>query len=299
MLSTRHGLRGHSLGDKSNIELETLDERTIRLLNEEVLLLRTRATEADDSHRRLEAIADAAAKRFAEQCGTLGKEITLLRKRVTNSHERERALKAAAEISSTRFSERGDLLNEVNHRAKNSIQIAMSVLNLQRQANDDPQVRVALASAVERLSHVARVHSMLYMDSPDQQTIDFGDYLKTFCAELREALAGDVEMVCGGAEELNLDASRAITLALITSEAVTNALKHAFPDGRQGTIAVDCCRRDGQGILAVRDSGIGLTDERRENAMGLKLIRTLVKSIGGKLHIDSAEGTSLQVTFPL
>ena len=290
---------GQSLDDKASIQSETLDERTIRLLNEEVLLLRRRATQSDKSHRRLEAIADAAAKRFSEKCGTLDQEIKLLRKRVTNSRERERALQAAAEISDVRYSERGELLNEVNHRAKNSIQIAMSVLNLQRQASDDPPVRLALASAVERLGHIARVHSMLYLDSPDQQTIDFGDYIKTFCAELREALAGDVEMICGGAEELPLDASRAITLALITSEGVTNALKHAFPDGRAGTIAVDCCRRDGSGILAVQDNGIGLKDDKRENAMGLKLIRTLVKGIDGKLKIHSADGTTLQVTFPL
>lgn len=256
------------MGDQSNIESETLDERTIRLLNEEVALVRRRATESDESHRRLEAVADAAARRFAEHCGTLGEEILLLRKRVDNSHEREGALRAAAEAADVRLAERADLLNEVNHRAKNSIQLAMSVLNLQRQSSDDPQVRLALASAVERLSHVARVHSMLYLDSPDQQTIDFGEYLKTFCGELREALAGGVQIGCGGAEELTLDASRAINLALITSEAVTNALKHAFPDGRQGTISVDCRRHDGDGVLEVRDSGIGFKDDRRENAMG-------------------------------
>lgn len=287
------------MGDHSSNESETLDERTIRLLNEEVALVRRRAKESDDSHRRLEAVADAAAKRFAEHCGTLGDEITLLRKRVDNSQERERSLRAAAVLSDARFAERGDRLNEVNHRAKNSIQIAMSLLNLQRQASDDSRVRLALASAVERLSHFARVHSMLYMDSPDQQTIDFGEYLKTFCAELREALAGDVEIACAGAEELSIDGSRAINLALIASEAVTNALKHAFPDGRQGTIAVDCRRHDGNGVLEVRDSGIGFKDDRRENAMGLKLIRTLVKGIDGKLRIDSTEGTNLQVTFRL
>lgn len=287
------------MGDHSSNESETLDERTIRLLNEEVALVRRRAKESDDSHRRLEAVADAAAKRFREHCGTLADEITLLRKRVDNSHERERSLRAAAVVSDARFAERGDRLNEVNHRAKNSIQIAMSLLNLQRQLSDDSRVRLALASAVERLSHFARVHSMLYMDSPDQQTIDFCEYLKTFCAELREALAGDVEIACAGGEELTLDGSRAINLALIASEAVTNALKHAFPDGRQGTIAVDCRRHNENGVLEVRDSGIGFKDDRRENAMGLKLIRTLVKGIDGKLRIDSTEGTSLEVIFPL
>lgn len=223
----------------------------------------------------------------------------MLRTRVDNAHERERALNVAAELYEARYAERGDLLHEVNHRAKNCIQVAMSVLNLQRKASDDPEVRSALASAVERLGHIARVHSMLYLGSPDQQTIDFGDYLKSFCTELREALADDVEVACNGAKELNIDASRAVSLALVTSEAVTNALKHAFPDGRQGTIAVDCCARDRRGILTVQDNGIGFKDDKRENAMGLKLIRTLAKAVNGRLHINSAEGTRLQVTFPL
>lgn len=80
---------------------------------QEVALVRRRTTEPDESDRRLEAVADAAAERFAEHCGTPGEKITLLRKRVSNSHERERALKAAAEASDARIAERGDLLNEV------------------------------------------------------------------------------------------------------------------------------------------------------------------------------------------
>jgi two-component sensor histidine kinase len=288
------------LGAQESIESETLDERTIRLLNEEIVLLRRRSDESDKSHLRVEKAADAAAKRFTEQCGTLNSEIKLLRKRVSHSHERERRLQADAKIAGARYSEREDLLNEVNHRAKNNIQIAISVLNLQRQASGDPDVRLALSSAVERLSHIARVHSMLYVDSPDQQTIDFEDYLATFCAELREALAGDVEVACaGGGAGLNLDASRAVNLALIASEAVTNALKHAFPNGRPGKISVDCRRHSGGGLLEVRDSGIGMVGDRRDDAMGLKLIRTLVKGLGGNLRIDSTEGTRLQVTFPL
>ena len=138
------------------------------------------------------------------------------------------------------------------------------------------------------------------VDSPDQQTIDFDEYLAMFCAELREALAGDGEVVCaGGREGLTLDASRAVNLALIASEAVTNALKHAFPDGRPGKISVECRRQSVGGLLEVSDSGIGIKRDTREDAMGLKLIRTLVKGIGGKLRIDSTEGTRLQVSFPL
>lgn len=191
------------------------------------------------------------------------------------------------------------MLHEVNHRAKNSIQMAISLLNLQRQGSDDPQVRLSLASAVERLGHIARVHSMLYGHTPDQQAIDFDEYLKTFCGELREALAGDIDVVCDSSGKLTLDASRAVNLALVTSECVTNALKHAFPDGQSGTISVDCRSSDGSGTLTIRDNGIGMPEGLSKDTMGLKLIRTLVKGVNGKLRIDGPQGTRLQVKFPI
>ena len=192
------------------------------------------------------------------------------------------------------------MLHDVNHRAKNSIQIAISLLNVQRHASDDPEVRLSLASAVERLSHIARVHSMLYGHTPDQQVIDFGQYLEAFCTELREALAGDIEVVCHGSDELTLDSRRAVNLALITSEGVTNALKHAFPEGRAGTVSVSCSRYGAErAILAVHDDGIGMGGGTGEATIGLKLMQTLVKGIDGTLSIESVEGTRIKVTFPL
>jgi two-component sensor histidine kinase len=286
--------------DDTGIDLESADERTIRLLNEEVGLLRRRAAHSDKSIRRVEALADAAAARFAQRSALASKEIALLRKRVSHAHKRERGLKAVAKASNARSAERGAMLHEVNHRAKNSIQIAISLLNVQRHASDDPGVRLSLASAVERLSHIARVHSMLYGHTPDQQVIDFGEYLKVFCTELREALAGDIEVHCQGSDELTLDSRRAVNLALITSEGVTNALKHAFPEGRAGTVSVSCSRHGAEhAILTVHDDGIGMGDATREATIGLKLMQTLVKGIDGTLNIESAEGTRVEVTFPL
>lgn len=286
------------MNDDIGVDLESADERTIRLLNAEIALLRKRAAHSDKSIRRVEAIADAAAARFAERGELLGEEITLLRKRVANSSQRERALKTAARASLQRSADRGEMLHEVNHRAKNSIQMAMSLLNIQRHASDDPQVRLALANGVERLSHIARVHSMLYQRAPDHQAIDFGEYLQTFCDELRVALAEDVDVVCPVAEVMTLDAARAVNLALIASEGVTNALKHAFPDGRKGKIIVECRSHDGTGVLTVQDDGIGMEDNGKET-LGLRLVRTLAKGVGGELSLDSNQGTRLQVTFPL
>jgi two-component sensor histidine kinase len=288
------------LRNETAVDLESADERTIRLLNEEVALLRRRAAHSNKSIRRVEALADAASARFAQSNALASKEIALLRKRVSHAHKRERGLKAVAKASDARSAERGAMLHEVNHRAKNSIQMAISLLNLQRQASEDPEVRLSLATAVERLGHIARVHSMLYGHTPDQQVIDFGHYLKTFCSELQEALAGDIEVVCQGWDEITLDSRRAVNLALITSEGVTNALKHAFPDGGAGTVTVSCSRNDAEhATLTIQDDGIGMRDGTGDQTMGLKLINTLVKGVNGALSIDGASGTRVEVTFPL
>ena len=141
---------------------------------------------------------------------------------------------------------------------------------------------------------------MLYGHTPDQQVIDFGEYLKVFCTELREALAGDIEVHCQGSDELTLDSRRAVNLALITSEGVTNALKHAFPEGRAGTVSVSRSRHGAEhAILTVHDDGIGMGDATREATIGLKLMQNLVKGIDGTLSIESAKGTRVEVTFPL
>lgn len=277
------------------IAVESAEERTIRLLHAEISLLRRRSTHADRTIRRVEALADAAA----EQTALRDEEVALLRKRVTHSNRRIRELNAVAKESSDRAADRGAMLHEVNHRAKNSIQMAITLLNLQRHASDDDEVRLSLATAVERLAHIARIHTMLYGRPADQQTIDFADYLKAFCGELQLALHGDVEITCATLDKLSIDASRATNLALIASEAVTNALKHAFPDGRTGTVSVSFSSKDGRGKLTVHDNGTGMTDQTGRHSLGLRLIRTLVKGISGDLMIDGHKGTRIDVTFPI
>jgi two-component sensor histidine kinase len=229
----------------------------------------------------------------------LNDEAARLRDQVSEGDERERSLKVAVQAAEARTAERGVLLSEVNHRAKNSIQMAMSLLNLQRQASTDPHVRDALAGAVERLGHVARVHSMLYGHAPDEQTVDFAGYLESLCAETMDALSGDNVQISVDTDGLILDTARAINLALITGEAITNALKHAFPGGRPGLVRVEC-RRDGHGVtLSISDNGVGLRKEARSGALGMRLIRTLSAAVGGIASIDDEQGTRVAIKFPM
>lgn len=228
----------------------------------------------------------------------LNEEIASLRQRVDEGDQRERGLEAAAVVAAGRFAERGELLDEVNHRAKNSIQMAISLLDLQRLASPQPEVREALGQAIERLHHVARVHAMLYGHSPDEQSIDFAVYLRTVCAELLGAQSEHARVLVE-ADPLSLDTPRAINLALIAGEAITNALKHAFPDGRTGVVRVECRRDDREATLTISDDGIGLSAANHEGALGMRLIGTLSKGIDGRVSFDGTNGTTVTVTFPV
>ena len=240
------------------LNLESADERTIRLLNEEIVELHGKAGRAND---------------------------------------REVGLAASLRSAEARLRDSGDLLHEVNHRAKNSIQIAISLLSLQMHSTANDEVRAELATAIRRLGHIAAAHLILNSHSADDQVIGFREYLTTICAETHHALGAEQVALTVEADELALDTARAINVALIVSEALTNSIKYAFPDGRAGTIKVEC-RRDGPtAILTVTDDGVGFSRSARAGALGLRLIRTLARGIGGVAEIDGRDSTRIVVRF--
>jgi two-component sensor histidine kinase len=247
-----------SQASSPGFSFETTDERTIRLLHAEIAGLRGQAGLASDREVRLAASLLAAE---------------------------------------TRLLTSGDMLHEVNHRAKNSIQIAMSLLGLQMHATTSDTVRHELASAIRRLGNISAAHLMLNSQSSDEQRTSFRAYLTLICNETHQSLGGDRIALIVDTDELALDTSRAINLALIASEALTNAMKYAFPDGREGTIRVEC-KADGEAaVLTIADDGIGFAPSSREGALGLRLVRTLAKAIGGEAEIDGKDGTRIEVGF--
>lgn len=226
-------------------------------------------------------------------------EITRLHGQAGRANDREVDLAASLLAAESRLLDSGVMLHEVNHRAKNSIQIAMSLLGLQMHATQSDEVRLELASAIRRLGNIAAAHLILNSQSPDDQRTSFRAYLTLICTETHQSLGGERIALIVRTDELALDTSRAINLALIASEALTNAMKYAFPGGRQGTIRVDCYQEGEDATLIIADDGVGFAATSREGALGLRLVRTLAKAIGGKAEIDGSKGTRIEVHFKL
>jgi two-component sensor histidine kinase len=190
--------------------------------------------------------------------------------------QRERALQAAIEHQRV-------LVAEINHRVKNSLQLVVSMLNLQ--AGDDPQFRRRLQDASSRVMAIARAHERLYRTS-DVRNIDLAEYLSDICSDLRGVISADLHFEATA--PLMIGTDNAITLALLVSELIANAAKHAYPPPGTGSIWVRAARlQSGQVQVIVRDEGIGMPpDVDKRHGLGMRLVRALTNRSHSDFRIN-------------
>jgi two-component sensor histidine kinase len=206
----------------------------------------------------------------------------------------ERHLKAALDRHQV-------LLKEINHRVKNSLQIVSSMLHLQASTVDDDGLAVQLAEASSRVSAVGRAYERLAYDG-DVENIDLRTYLQAVCADAINASC-NCKLHFDGADGIWLYADRAIPLALIVNELVTNAVKYAFPSGHEGHIYVRLVRQDANtALVSVRDDGIGLPpdfDLSMSKGLGMRIVTALAKQLGADISRPSqVEGNEFVVSVP-
>ena len=192
------------------------------------------------------------------------------------------------------------LLREVNHRVKNNLNVVCSLLNLQSNQVKDSRDAELFVEARNRVMIMASIHEALYR-STTLCSITAGEFFTTIAHKLvrsydRREITIPVE--CGN---LSLVMDELIPCGLIINELVTNSLKHAFPEGRSGAIAISLVE-DGPGmLLTVRDDGVGLPEGlviEKAESLGLILVNSLVQQLGGTLEIDHCGGTAFMIKFP-
>jgi len=252
----------------------------------------TRRVRAERRTRRLNEVLE---QRVAERTQALQTELE--RRRAL-----ERVLTESIREKDQLLVQRGVLLHEVNHRAKNSIAMAIAMLRLQIGRQGNAEVSGALEDAIQRLDHLARIHEILYrQDSNDVQRVDMAGYLGELCqnfAHLQNPHDRAIEIV-SDADDVALDVDRAINVALIAGEAITNALKHAFPNRRRGVVRVGLHIRGDNVTLSVEDDGVGLPAGRRVGSIGMRLMEGMTRALNGTLMIEGDQRTRISVQFPM
>lgn len=206
----------------------------------------------------------------------------------------------ALEDESKAASEREVLLRELYHRVKNNLQIIQSLLRLGAR-NLSPDQREPFETAVRRIGAMARVHTLLY-NSPDLASIDLKDYLEDIVNETSEGFGADARGIRThlDTQPMRVPLDTAIPLAFIAVEILANAFKHAFPDGKTGSIEI-ISRVDGEnGVITISDDGIGLPQSiRTNNPLGLNLVSKLVEQIGGTMEAPEPGHSNYRIVFPL
>jgi two-component sensor histidine kinase len=185
------------------------------------------------------------------------------------------------------------LFSEIHHRVKNNLQSVNSLLQLQ------PIPREIKADMGQRIAAMSAVHEHIYR-SNDFSNVRVKDYLHTLVENIKAGQPGNVQVV-EDIEDLSVDKDMATPIGLILNEVVSNAFKHAFRDGRAGTVKVTVkgFPDEGVGRLAVEDNGTGFDEKQASTGIGRRLVSAFTEQLRGQSVYRFADGTCFELTFPL
>lgn len=212
---------------------------------------------------------------------------------------RTRELEQANERLTALVAERDMLMVEVNHRAKNSLAIAASLVALQGRRQPDKEVRSLFEATQDRLNAMARVHDLL-SKSQHGQHVDLATYVKDLCESLRLITDNDgrINLDARAADGIVVEADTAVPLGIVITELVLNAVKYAFPAPRSGTILTQALMSGpGRAQISVKDDGGGMVGAR-VGSLGFGLVRSLVQQIKGEMEVQGNNGVEVTVSFP-
>ncbi|BAM69988.1 sensory transduction histidine kinase [Methanothermobacter sp. CaT2] len=208
-------------------------------------------------------------------------------------------LKRTQSMLEKSLAEKELLLKEIHHRVKNNLMIISSLLSLQSRQAKDRETMDLFRESENRTRSMALIHERLYR-SEDLKNIDLAEYLGRLASEIFRSYSADSRILLKlEIDELKVDVETAVPLGLIVNELLTNAVKHAFPDG-EGMVTVSLRKRNGTVTLEVSDDGAGFPEDidwESSPSLGLQLVRSLTKQIDGKVEMISDGGTTFRITF--
>ena len=195
--------------------------------------------------------------------------------------------------------EKAVLLQEVQHRVANSLQIIASVLMQSARKVQSEEARGYLKDAHQRVMSIAAVQSQLAMSQANE--VALRPYFSQLCDSLAVSMISDPAALSITVDvvDSHVDPNKSVSLGLIVTELVINALKHAFPDQRRGRIAVRYRSNGPAWTLSVTDDGVGMPTGHpgAKAGLGTGIIEALTKHLHARVDVSGAEpGTAIKVS---
>jgi PAS domain S-box-containing protein len=264
-------------------------------------------------HSLLEATRSGAAtidsyEMDLERAGQGSRRLTLnAQKLAYDNADQTRLVLTIVDVTDSRAAERlkeelvrdkNVLLQEMQHRIANSLQIIASVIMQSARATSSDEIRRHLRDTHNRVMSVATLQQQL--TTTPQGKIDLHVYFNTLCESISASMIGDRGRLSltANSEGPAVPAEMSVSLGLIVTELVINALKHAFPDNRSGKIEVDYLAKGEDWTLSVRDDGVGMQSEpaSAKAGLGTSIVQALSKQLRATVEVaDAKPGTRVSV----
>ena len=193
------------------------------------------------------------------------------------------------------------MAREVNHRVKNNLQMIASIVSLQASRLSDPEARRLMTQTRLRVGALALVQRLIYeVDESEQGVVNTDRLFSELCDQVHANYQSSKVLVSCHSNLGVISGDHAVSAALIVIEAVTNALRHGFPEDQGGTINVLLEPAGEDGLLTICDDGIGSSDGDDPAGMGLELISALTSQLEGQLTLSQTAGggRTVAVRFP-
>lgn len=199
------------------------------------------------------------------------------------------------------LTEKETLLKEIHHRVKNNLQIISSLLNMQAHALQNNEVKAAFQVSQDRIRSMALIHEKLYK-TKELKSINMEEYIRDISSQLFQSYKNSenrIDLILD-VERIDVGIELAIDFGLILNELITNSLKHAFPNNRDGRILIKMKRSPSKDIeLRINDDGVGLPENyNSKSSLGLELIRALVDQHKGIFEIGLNSKTEFFINIP-
>jgi two-component sensor histidine kinase len=247
---------------------------------------------------------DSLERKVAERTAELDALTEVLRADLAQRQHIEQELRDSQARLQAALQEKEVLLAEVYHRIKNNLQVISSLLDLQADTVEDPQVRALFEDSQQRIQAVALLHESL-SQSRHAARIPATEYINRLSTQVFQAYAppGDRISLHIQVDPIWIAVRNAVPCGLLVNELLSNSLKYAFPGERCGEVTIALrATSEGQMLLVVSDTGIGFPahqDFRHSESLGLQLVCLLTEQLGGTIELDRGVGTHWTMRFPL